>query len=108
MEDICIRVNSLSKMYATYRRGTSVGETVRGFFKREKVIVRAVDGVSFDVPSGSVTGLLGPNGAGKSTTIKMLTGTLFPTSGAIDVMGFNPLKNRSRYVREIGAVFGQK
>jgi len=108
MEDICIRVNSLSKMYATYRRGTSVGETVRGFFKREKVIVRAVDGVSFDVPSGSVTGLLGPNGAGKSTTIKMLTGTLFPTSGDIDVMGFNPLKNRSRYVREIGAVFGQK
>lgn len=108
METHCIRVTDLSKTYTTYRRGSSLGETVRGFFKRERVVVHAVDGVSFDVPAGSVTGLLGPNGAGKSTTIKMLTGTLFPTSGEIDVMGFNPLKNRSRYVREIGAVFGQK
>ena len=35
--------------------------------------VRALDGVSFSVPAGTIFGLLGPNGAGKSTTVKILT-----------------------------------
>ena len=51
---------------------------------------------------------MGPNGAGKSTTIKMLTGTLYPTSGEISVMGYNPSKKRTEYVNKMGAVFGQK
>ena len=46
--------------------------------------VRAVDGVSFDVRRGSITGLLGRNGAGKTTTIRMITGIFYPDSGTID------------------------
>jgi len=46
--------------------------------------VRAVDGVSFTVRSGTITGLLGRNGAGKTTTIRMITGIFFPDSGVID------------------------
>jgi branched-chain amino acid transport system permease protein len=45
--------------------------------------VPAVDGVSFSVRRGQLTGLIGPNGAGKSTTLAMLAGTLKPTSGQI-------------------------
>lgn len=45
--------------------------------------VPAVDGVSFTVHRGQLTGLIGPNGAGKSTTLAMLAGTLKPTSGQI-------------------------
>ena len=41
--------------------------------------VRAVDGISFEVPSGIVFGFLGPNGSGKTTTIRLLLGLLFPT-----------------------------
>lgn len=108
MDDISIRVRDLTKTYETYKRGSSFGETVKSFFRREKVIVSAVRDVSFDVPAGSILGLLGPNGAGKSTTIKMLTGTLFPTSGSLDVLGFTPSRDRARYVGRIGAVFGQK
>ncbi len=108
MGEACIVARDLTKTYVTYKRGSSFRETVKSFFKREKVTVNAVDGVSFEVASGSITGLLGPNGAGKSTTVKMLTGTLFPTSGEIDVMGFVPSRNRARYVGRIGAVFGQK
>jgi ABC-2 type transport system ATP-binding protein len=46
--------------------------------------VRAVDGVSFSVRKGTITGLLGRNGAGKTTTIRMITGIFFPDSGSIE------------------------
>ncbi|HUJ16051.1 MAG TPA: ATP-binding cassette domain-containing protein [Thermoanaerobaculia bacterium] len=46
--------------------------------------VRAVDGVSFSVQQGTITGLLGRNGAGKTTTIRMVTGIFLPDSGSID------------------------
>ena len=46
--------------------------------------VRAVDGVSFTVRRGTITGLLGRNGAGKTTTIRMITGIFLPDSGTID------------------------
>lgn len=107
MADI-ITVKNLTKTYKTYKRGSSAKEAIKSFFKREKVIIEAVNDVSFTIREGEIAGILGPNGAGKSTTIKMLAGTLFPTSGSIDVMGFNPSKYRIRYVNEIGAVFGQK
>jgi ABC-type branched-subunit amino acid transport system ATPase component len=45
--------------------------------------VPAVDGVSFSIQKGRLTGLIGPNGAGKSTTLAMLAGTLEPSSGQI-------------------------
>jgi ABC-2 type transport system ATP-binding protein len=48
---------------------------------------RALDGLSFVIPSGGVYGLLGPNGAGKSTTLKLLIDLLRPTSGSAEVLG---------------------
>ena len=49
--------------------------------------VRAVDGVSFAVRRGTITGLLGRNGAGKTTTIRMITGIFLPDSGSIEWNG---------------------
>ncbi len=103
-----ITVDKLNKTYETYKRGSTFTETVKSFFTREKVLIEAVKDVSFTVEEGEIAGILGPNGAGKSTTIKMLTGTLFPSDGQINVMGYTPHKNRSVYVHNIGAVFGQK
>ena len=48
---------------------------------------RAVDGVSLQVPSGSIYGLLGPNGAGKTTTLRILLGIIDPSSGSRSVLG---------------------
>jgi len=103
-----ITLSHLTKEYKTYRRGVGFAENFKSFFRRESVVVSAVRDVSFTLRKGSITGILGPNGAGKSTLIKMMTGTLFPTSGTIDVMGYVPVKNRKAYVQHIGAVFGQK
>jgi ABC-2 type transport system ATP-binding protein len=49
----------------------------------------AVNNVSFSLAKGEVLGFLGPNGAGKTTTMQMLTGNLAPTSGAIEINGFD-------------------
>src|ERR1043165_7156402 len=49
--------------------------------------IRAVDGVSFSVRRGTITGLLGRNGAGKTTTIRMITGIFLPDSGSIEWAG---------------------
>jgi branched-chain amino acid transport system ATP-binding protein len=49
--------------------------------------VRAVDGASFEIPLGSITGLIGPNGAGKTTTFNMIAGAERPTAGQIIFMG---------------------
>ncbi|MCL2357693.1 MAG: ATP-binding cassette domain-containing protein [Defluviitaleaceae bacterium] len=103
-----IKVTNLTKKYVTHKRGSGFGAAVKSLFKREKVEVVAADEISFSVKKGSICGLIGPNGAGKSTTIKMLCGSLYPTSGTIESLGMNPYHERKKYVRRIGAVFGQR
>jgi ABC-2 type transport system ATP-binding protein len=63
---------------------------------------RAVDGVSFVVPEGSVLGLLGPNGAGKTTTVRMLTTLSVPTSGTGRVAGYDVIKDPAAVRRSMG------
>lgn len=60
--------------------------------------VRALDGVSLEVPRGRIYGLLGPNGAGKTTLIRLLTGATRPTAGETEVFGL-PVPGRRREVR---------
>ena len=63
---------------------------------------RAVDGISFTVERGEVLGFLGPNGAGKSTTMRMITGFMPPTSGAISIGGYDVLESPIEAKRLIG------
>src|SRR3984885_9079723 len=61
----------------------------------------AVDGISFALPVGSVTGLLGGNGAGKTTTIAMIMGLLTPTSGTVRVLGVDMPRHRYRVLHRM-------
>jgi ABC-2 type transport system ATP-binding protein len=63
--------------------------------------VAAVDGISFRLASGSITGLLGGNGAGKTTTIAMIMGLVAPTAGTVTVLGAQMPNERYRVLQRM-------
>lgn len=85
------------------KRALCVHDLYKVYRRRGQETV-AVDGVSFEVASGSVLGLLGPNGAGKTTTMKCVLGLVEPTSGTIEVASLDVQRQRGRVLRQVGAV----
>ena len=63
--------------------------------------VAAVDGISFRLAPGSITGLLGGNGAGKTTTIAMIMGLVTPTAGTVSVLGAQMPRERYRVLHRM-------
>jgi len=105
---LAINVQKLTKQFKVQRNREGVKGALQDLFRRQYNPITAVDEISFQIKPGEICGYIGENGAGKSTTIKMLTGILVPTSGVISVNGFVPYKDRERFVRGIGVVFGQR
>ena len=91
MDMNAIEVKDLKKVYRSNR-----GEPVR-----------ALDGISLQVPQGCVFGLLGPNGAGKSTLVKVLTTITSPTSGEASVLGRDVTRSPLEVRRQIAVVLQQ-
>ena len=100
-----IEVRDLNRTFVVRKRGS---ERRWGAVRRTRTEIRAVRDLSFAIEGGEMVGYIGPNGAGKSTTIKMLTGILGPTSGALRVAGLEPSRERTELARRIGVVFGQR
>jgi ABC-2 type transport system ATP-binding protein len=86
-----LEVDDIVKVYPARRNG---------LFGARSEPVRAIDGLSFNVPRGSIFGMLGPNGAGKTTLLKILATLLQPSSGHARIEGFDvveqPLEVRRR------------
>lgn len=103
-----IELKSVSKQYKIAIREKGFKGAIKSLFKRKHKIVNALNDVSFKINDGEIVGYIGPNGAGKSTTIKIMCGILTPTSGECIIDGFVPHRDRKQYVKQIGAVFGQR
>ena len=84
---------------------TDAAIVVDGLVKRFGDLV-ALDGISFDVPQGTILGLLGPNGAGKTTAVRILTTILRPDAGRATVLGLD-VTERARGVRSVIGLAGQ-
>ena len=103
-----IELSHVSKRFRTLVKEPGLKGSLKSLFSPEYKEVSAVEDVSFQLKEGELIGFIGPNGAGKSTTIKMLTGILFPSSGKLNVLGFNPQEQRTQLAYKIGVIFGQR
>ncbi|MBS8263725.1 ABC transporter ATP-binding protein [Mesobacillus boroniphilus] len=63
-----------------------------------------IKGIDFELKRGEVFGFLGPNGAGKTTTIRMLVGLIKPSSGTIEIGGYNVRKNFTKAMAQMGCI----
>jgi ABC-2 type transport system ATP-binding protein len=103
-----IHVSHLSKHYTVHEKEAGFVGSLRAFVNRKTKIVKAVDGISFDIQAGEMVGFLGSNGAGKTTTLKMLSGLLHPSSGTVRVTEFEPKRRQKNFLKSITLVMGQK
>ncbi|HKV06221.1 MAG TPA: ABC transporter ATP-binding protein [Candidatus Acidoferrales bacterium] len=95
MASHALEIENLVKIYPARRRS---------LFERASRPVRAVNGLSFQVPRGVIFGLLGPNGAGKTTLLKILSTLLQPTSGRARIDGFDVVAQPLEVRRQISMV----
>jgi ABC-2 type transport system ATP-binding protein len=63
---------------------------------------QAVAGLDLEIPSGEIVGVIGPSGSGKTTTIRMMTGSLAPTAGTVEVLGERPDRFHRRTRERLG------
>lgn len=103
-----IQVSNLKKYYQVFKKDPGFVGSLKSFVNRKYEEVKAVDDISFEIEEGELIGFIGPNGAGKTTTLKCLSGLLYPTSGKISVLNFTPWERKTKFLKQIALVMGQK
>lgn len=103
-----IKVDQLKKDFRIHQKQPGLWGSLKSIVDRQYQTVTAVDQISFEIDKGELIGFIGPNGAGKTTTLKMLSGLLYPTAGAVKVLGHTPQKRETKFLKNIALVMGQK
>jgi ABC-2 type transport system ATP-binding protein len=103
-----VEVKNLKKYYQVHQKEPGLLGSLKSLVSRKYYDVRAVDDVSFKINEGELVGFIGPNGAGKTTTLKVLSGLLFPTGGAVSVLGHDPYRREPALQKQFSLVMGQK
>jgi ABC-2 type transport system ATP-binding protein len=106
--DTVVEISGVHKSFRQRQRSERLTEVVRNLFRPNFREVHALRDISMRIERGEIVAYAGPNGAGKSTTIKLCSGMLAPDQGTVRVLGFDPLRERVRFVGRIGVVFGQR
>lgn len=108
MPDLAIQTTSLGRTFKSYVKPEGLKASIRGFFNRQYTESHALKPTTLEIPQGQVVGLVGANGAGKTTLIKLLCGLIYPSAGQARVLGFEPWRRESDFLRQISILLGQK
>ena len=103
-----ISVDHLSKHFQVHQKEPGLTGSIKSLFSRKYETKKAIDDISFKINEGELIGFIGPNGAGKTTTLKCLSGLLYPTSGKVSVLDYNPYNRKAEFLKQISLVMGQK
>ena len=103
-----IETNNLGRVYKTYTKKEGVLNSFKGFYNRTYTEKVALKGASVKIEAGKIVGLVGSNGAGKTTLLKILSGLIYPSTGEAQVLGFQPWRRETEFLRQISILLGQK
>ena len=103
-----IETQNLGREYKTYQKKEGVLNSIKGFWNREYTTKSALKNTTLQIESGQIVGLVGANGAGKTTLLKILSGLIYPTTGTVNVLGFEPWKREPEYLKQMSVLLGQK
>lgn len=101
-------IDNVTKQYSQWQRTGRPRDILKNMLHPQKRTITALDHLSLKISRGEFVAYAGANGAGKSTTIKILSGILSPTEGAVKVLGLSPGTDRIELMRHVGVLFGQR
>lgn len=103
-----IQTQNLGREYKTYQKKEGLLNSIKGLWNREYTAKSALKNVTLEIEGGQIVGLVGANGAGKTTLLKILSGLIYPTQGSVSVLGFEPWKRETEFLRQMSLLLGQK
>ena len=106
--EFAIETNNLGRVYKTYTKKEGILNSLKGFYNREYTEKMALTGATIKVEAGKIVGLVGSNGAGKTTLLKILSGLIYPSTGEAKVLGYQPWRRETDFLKQISILLGQK
>ena len=103
-----INAKNLSKSFKSYKKEPGFLGSIKSLYKRDYQEKFAVNSFDIQIDKNQIIGLLGPNGAGKTTLMKMFTGIIVPSSGSLEILGYEPSKRDKDFRKKMALVMGQK
>lgn len=106
--DRAIIVDHLVKNFEVNETSSGVIGALKSLISPKRNVVHALRSISFTIQPGEMVGIVGVKGSGKTTILKILSGLLYPTSGFVEVLEYDPWERKTEFLHSISLAAGHK